>query len=101
MIIDDLDLVGVSVFPLETNTPRVIDPDAKLAISVDGEFLQPISRGDPQIIKRNRGVENQKSPQCRSPQSTIEFCPPFTEEEPLCLRVAKASDHPRNNSARR
>jgi hypothetical protein len=101
MIIDDLDLVGVSVFPPETNTPLLIDPDPILTISVAGEFLQPISRGDPQITKRNGGVENQKFPQCRSPQSTIKFCPPFTEEEPFCILVAKASDHPRNASARR
>jgi hypothetical protein len=30
MIIDDLDVVGVTILPLETDTPLVIDPDAVL-----------------------------------------------------------------------
>lgn len=34
MIIDDFDTIGVTVFPLKTNTPLIIDPNAVLTPSV-------------------------------------------------------------------
>jgi hypothetical protein len=60
MIIDDLDVVGVTVFPPETDTPLVIDSDAILALSVSGQLLVPIPPGNPHIIQRLGGVQQQE-----------------------------------------
>ena len=46
MVIDDLDVVGITVFPTETDTPLVIDADTILALSVPNQLLESISGGE-------------------------------------------------------
>ena len=55
VIIRDLHPIGISIFPLETETPLVVDPDAVLSCSITGELLQPVCGG-----KRNHS----SSPRC-------------------------------------
>jgi len=49
VVIDNLDVVGVSPFPTEANPPLVIDPNAVLAIPSSAEPLEMISRWHAQI----------------------------------------------------
>jgi len=51
MVIGDLDIVGVAVFPKEAYPPLIVDPDAPLACSVAGKLLQPIARWDTQEVE--------------------------------------------------
>jgi hypothetical protein len=51
MVIGNLDIVGVAVFPSETYPPLVIDPDAPLAITRPAKLLQPVARRDAQEVK--------------------------------------------------
>ena len=65
MIIDDFNIVGFAVFPAETNTPLVIDPNAVLAFSVPCKLLKSISGRDADVIQCLCGIEKQKFPERR------------------------------------
>ena len=51
MVIDDFDLVRVSVAPDEAQSPLVIDPDAVLPGPVTLQGFQTVTRWLPQILK--------------------------------------------------
>ena len=57
MIIDNFDRVSVPFVPSKTNPELVIDSDAVLSGPASAERFQIISWRDPQVIKRERGVE--------------------------------------------
>jgi len=42
MIVDDLNVMSVSIRPPKANTPLIVNADAKLALSIPREFLQSI-----------------------------------------------------------
>jgi len=44
MVIHDLHVVGVIIFPVETDPPLIVDPDAVLALSASRKRLESISR---------------------------------------------------------
>ena len=51
MIVRDLNVMSVSVYPAETNSPRVVDSYAVLAGTVTSEFLDPVTRRNSHITK--------------------------------------------------
>jgi hypothetical protein len=57
VIINDFNLMGVSVHPFETDSPLLIDADAVLSLSASPECFQPVPRRNPQILKANRGIQ--------------------------------------------
>jgi hypothetical protein len=50
MIIHDLDLMGISVYPLEAEPPLVVNTNAVLSCSVTFWLLQSVTRGLHQIL---------------------------------------------------
>jgi hypothetical protein len=101
MIVDDLDVVGVTVFPPETDPPLFIDPDVVLSLSVPGKLFESVSWGNAHIIQRLGGVQQQELPQCHPTQGVIKLRLAFPEEDAFCLLVSKASDHLSEHGARR
>jgi hypothetical protein len=57
MIVDDLDAIGITLSPRETDPELVVDPDRVLALSVAGEFLQPVTGRDPQVAECLRRMD--------------------------------------------
>src|ERR1017187_3385153 len=57
VVVHDLYLIGVAVFPLEANSPAVVDADAVLPEPVPGQRFKMVSRNRPQIRERWGGVE--------------------------------------------
>jgi hypothetical protein len=51
MVVDDLDVMGISVLPAEADTPLIIDADAVLSGSVATQRFQPVVRRDAQILE--------------------------------------------------
>jgi len=43
MVIDDLDLLGRTITPNETDSPLIVDSDAVLTFPIATQFLQPVS----------------------------------------------------------
>jgi hypothetical protein len=58
VVIDDLDIVSVSLLPDKANPKLIIDPDAVLAVAVPLQSFQPVSRGALQVLERSRGVQH-------------------------------------------
>jgi hypothetical protein len=61
VVIDDLDLERIPVAPNEANAPLVVDSDAVLPLSLPSQRLQTVPRWNPQILKRNRPMQQQLS----------------------------------------
>jgi len=58
MVVDDLDLVSVSVPPHEADTPLVIDADAMGSCSIAFEGFESVARRHPQIFQGFCSVEH-------------------------------------------
>jgi len=51
MVINNLDVVGVTISPCKADAPALIDPDAILSRPIAGELFQAIGWGHLQIVK--------------------------------------------------
>ena len=51
MIIDDLDIQGISPFPPENDAPLVVNPNRIKPFSVSPQCLQSVSGGHPEILQ--------------------------------------------------
>ena len=58
VVIDDFHVVRIAVTPAEADAPLVIDPNAVLSFAFAFERLQPVCRGNTQIVERGRGIEH-------------------------------------------
>jgi hypothetical protein len=58
VVINDLDLVSISLLPNKANSELIIDPDAKLAVAVPLQSFQPVSRGALEVLEGSRGVQH-------------------------------------------
>jgi len=48
MIIDDLDIMGISALPNEADTPLIVDPNTMLSRSITFQFLKAVGRRNTQ-----------------------------------------------------
>src|SRR5574341_1665686 len=62
MIVNDLDVVRVPRSPDEADSPPVIDADAMLSLAGAFQRLEPVARGDPQVVQRPGAVQVQQLP---------------------------------------
>lgn len=60
MVINDLDLKGITAFPYEADAPLLIDPDAVLPLSVGMQSLKAVGRWNAQGFKDTHRIENLK-----------------------------------------
>jgi len=58
MVVRDLDLVGVSFPPLETNAVLVIHANAVLAFPIAPQPLQPVAGRQSQVAERAGSVQH-------------------------------------------
>ena len=93
MIVDDLNVKGIAVFPDEADAPLVVDPDAVLPHTIPAEPLETVARRDPEILKRFDRMEEDELPQCCPNNLRGEPPGPLAEKHALGLRVAKAPNH--------
>lgn len=57
VIIGDLDLVGMIVFPDENDPPLLIDPNAVKLAQVAGQLLKAVAGWNPQVVQFGSGME--------------------------------------------
>ena len=93
MVIDDLDLMGIAVLPMEANTLLLVDPDAVLTAPATLERLQAIARRNPQIVEGDCAVEHSQL----APRNGLNTCrqPPGGRPAPdlFSFPVDKVPDH--------
>ena len=57
MIVGDLDVIRVALFPSKADPPSVVDPNAVLALAIPFERLQAVSRWRHQVLQRSCPME--------------------------------------------
>jgi len=77
MVIDDLDLVSVSVPPDEADAPLVVDADAVGACPLAFEGFEPVARWHPQVLKPFRLVDSDQFTQ----GDTLDFSRQFSRRD--------------------
>ncbi len=65
MIVDDLNLVRITILPSKADAPLVIDSDAVLAGAITFQLLQAISRRHPKILEGFGGIDQDEFAQHR------------------------------------
>jgi hypothetical protein len=57
MVVDNLDVFGVTEPPDETYPILIVHPNAVLSGAIAGQRFKPVPRRRPQIIERFRGIQ--------------------------------------------
>lgn len=73
MIIRDLNVECVAVFPYETNPELIIDPYAELAFTSDLQCFQAVPRWNAQIVQSSCRIHEKKLSQSHANQTRREF----------------------------
>jgi hypothetical protein len=63
MVVYDLHVVGVALFPTETDAPTIIDPDTMLALPSPFQSLQVVGWGDAHVLQCLGPIEHSQLPQ--------------------------------------
>lgn len=80
VVVDDLDVVGVSIPPAETHAASIVDPNAVLPFAITGEPLQSVTgsivspRRERDQVRDSPAVPGPSTTDCRSlasPQATL------------------------------
>jgi hypothetical protein len=79
VIINDLDVEGVSLTPHKTNAPPVVNTDAVLTLTVAFQGLKPVPQGHHQILQPPGAMEVEK----------LSTGDPFNSAEPGNVMVVK------------
>jgi hypothetical protein len=92
VIVNNLYLVGVAVFPPETNPPLIVYADAVLPVSIAPQQLKPIPRGRGKIADFSRAIELQQSSP-RDQFNRLKLARAVSIEQPLGFRGATRLNH--------
>jgi hypothetical protein len=98
VIVDNLDVEGVSAAPHETYAPLVVDANAVLTRPVALECLKPVSRWDTKIVESFGSVEEHKFSESDTLNLTRDSPRPTTLEQEFRVRVAERTNHAEVNS---
>ena len=93
MVIHDFDLVGITMFPAKTDPPLVVKTDAELTGAGSSEFLEPIPRGNREVVEFRRRIQLPELPE-RAPLDLCAELPDwFPAKQPLRILIAETADH--------
>jgi hypothetical protein len=60
MVVDNLNVVGVTLSPPETDPPLLVDSDAVLSQAASAQRLDVVAGRNPKILKRLRAIQHEK-----------------------------------------
>jgi hypothetical protein len=93
MVVYDIHVIGIALFPAKADAPTIIDPDAVLPLPISFQSLQAVRRRDTQVLQRLGSIEHSQLPQ----RNTMDVRPESTHrlaiEKSLSLSRSKRSDH--------
>lgn len=93
MVVDDLDIMGVSRSPAETDPPLLVDTNAVLAGTIPLELLQTVSGRDPEIVEHRGRIEHPELPQSDLLNVGAQLPHGAALEEAFGVAVTEALDH--------
>jgi hypothetical protein len=85
VIVNNLNVISAAIAPDKTDSPLIVDPYTVLSLSVAGESLQSVPRGDAEVIDGRTAIQHPQLPEGGllnvSRQSPRKLAP----EDPLSL----------------
>jgi hypothetical protein len=93
MVIGNFNIMSMAVLPKKADPPSVIDPDAPLAFSIAGKFLQPVPRRDSQKGQCRCAVDQGQFAQGHPLYFLRQAGGQLTMKDPSCVFAAKRPDH--------
>jgi hypothetical protein len=93
VIVNDLDVIGVTVGPAKADSLLIIDSDAVLSPAISGEFLQTICRRHSEFVQGSGGVYDQQLAQRYTVQVGRQPANPVSLEESFGVPIAEAPNH--------
>ena len=93
MVVHDLDLVGVAVFPDKAYAPLVVDSNTVLPCPIVPQGLEPIARWEAQRVKARCRMQLRKFPPCRLMQCWRQPAYVLPSEDSGGILVCKRLDH--------
>ncbi len=93
VIVNNFNLVGVSVLPDKAQAIAVVDADAVLSFTVATQFLQTVAGGYAQVVEAYSGVQDEQFAQGRALQIGGQVRMAKSFEKIFCVAVAKGLDH--------
>ncbi len=93
MVVDDLDVMGVSAGPAEANTPLLVDADAMLPRPIAAELLEVVCGRNAKVEKAGGRVEQEKLAESDSQKLGRQPTDPLPLEETFGIPVAEATNH--------
>jgi hypothetical protein len=95
VVVDNLDLVRVSVPPAEAYPPLVIEADRVLALPIAVELLKPVPRWYAEILQLLGRINEYELSQHDALKLRRKVPDALTVEEPFRIPAGEAGDHPR------
>src|SRR5450759_4319285 len=92
VIVNDLDIVGVSIVPTKADSVPIVDPDAMLSDPSSFQWLQPVARRSQEFAQLGREVQDPQFSPCNG-FDVDETGDPFTLEQPFGIGAAERRDH--------
>jgi hypothetical protein len=92
MVINNFDVVGISLLPGEANPPLFINPDTMLPLAVAFQGLKPVAWRDLQVLERFGAMEIQELP----PRDSLKAPKPWDLEvskQGFSVLGSKGADH--------
>jgi hypothetical protein len=93
VVVHNLNLVSVPIFPLKADSILVIDANAVLAFSIASEALQPIAGRHGQVAQCSGGIQQLQFLEGALPKIDRDAPDPFLLPESLRLGIPKSLDH--------
>jgi hypothetical protein len=93
VIVDQLDILGTTIGPTETNPVLVVDPNAVLTFAISGKLLQSVPRRNSKVFNIPCRIDHQQFP----PRPTLDVRPEAADIGPFenraSGRVPEASNY--------
>lgn len=93
MVIDNLNVGGISRAPAEADPPLLVDADAVLPLSVTPELLESVAGGEPQIVEDHGSIKHPEFPKGDPLHIRPKLLDGFTPEQALSVAVSETLDH--------
>ena len=93
MVIRDLNIKCITMFPFKTNSPLIVNSNAVLTFPVTAQFFKSICRRDSQIIDVNGVVNHTKFSQSHLLNIGGQLSRTLALIDSLCFGVFEGFDH--------
>jgi hypothetical protein len=92
VVVNDFDLVGISISPSKADPELVVDPKAPLTVAISSQPLQPVSRRLIEILDSEHPMDLAQFPERHSFNCRIPAAVPMSEYL-FRIGIGKRADH--------